>query len=69
MMNLLGFTAGCIGVYYTGKVVAPLAAQALHNRFFKPQLAKSVVYNSPVRAFAQRFLPYQYVLISSEYYY
>merc|ERR1712110_955409 len=59
MMNILGFTAGCIAVFYTGKVVAPLAAKALHNRFFKPQLAKSVTLNSPARALLKSYLPYQ----------
>ena len=58
MMNLLGFTASCIGVFYAGKVVAPLAAKALHNRFFKPQLAKSVSFNSPLKALVQAYLPY-----------
>lgn len=61
MMNLLGFTAGCITVYYTGKVLAPLASQALNNRLFKPQLAKTVAYNSPVRTAIRNIIP-QYVL-------
>ena len=62
MMNLLGFTAGCIGVFYTGKVLAPLATQALHNRFFKPQLAKTVSYNSPLLSKVRSLVPgYRYI--------
>lgn len=57
MRNLLFFTTGCISVYYAGKILSPIATQALNNRLFKPQLAKTVSYNSKFYNTLRQIIP------------